>query len=205
MQDEIGDLVVFIFFVKKLGAKFFHTLCCLSQIKKFQIIHSHSMDYTGLIIWLAFRHLTHPILQGSFFVQNLFSIIHGWLSLLFRVSATIHFQTRKDFFSKTWYGFLVLTLFSVSWSVTLSCQHCLFNTPPLCCHSIWIWTWLLGLLRSLCGATNVLSNVEAFAWRLICEFNTCLFVLAALRFRFFWQRSRLISEWRASGLELGSK
>lgn len=50
MQDEIGDLVVFIFFVKKLGAKFFHTLCCLSQIKKFQIIHSHSMDYTGLII-----------------------------------------------------------------------------------------------------------------------------------------------------------
>lgn len=106
------------FFVKKLGAKFFHTLCCLSQIKKFQMIHSHSMDYTGLIIWLAFRHLTHPILQGSFFVQNLFSIIHGWLSLLFRVSATIHFQTRKDFFSKPG-------------MVSLCCWHLFFQ-----CHGL---------------------------------------------------------------------
>jgi len=205
MQDEIGDLVVFIFFVKKLGAKFFHTLCCLSQIKKFQIIHSHSMDYTGLIIWLAFRHLTHPILQGLFFGPE-FVFNYSRLTVTF-ISCLCHdpLSNTKGLFFKTWYGFLVLTVFSVSWSVTLSCQHCLFNTPPLCCHSILIWTWLLRLLRSLCGATNVLSNVEAFAWRLICEFNTCLFVLAALRFRFFWQRSRLISEWRASGLELGSK
>lgn len=102
------------FFVKKLGAKFFHTLCCLSQIKKFQIIHSHSMDYTGLIIWLAFRHLTHPILQGSFFCPE-FVFNYSRLTVTF-ISCLCHdpLSNTKGLFFKNLVWFpCVDTFFSV--------------------------------------------------------------------------------------------
>lgn len=80
MQDEIGDLVVFIFCLLRNWALNSSTYTLLSLTNK--KVSNYPLTFNGLYraykYDLAFCHFTHPILlQGSFFVQNLFPIIHG--------------------------------------------------------------------------------------------------------------------------------
>jgi len=137
MQDEIGDLVVFIFCLLRNWALNSSTYTLLSLTNK--KVSNYPLTFNGLyraynMISISSSYTSNP--SGFIFCPE-FVFNYSRLTVTF-ISCLCHdpLSNTKGLFSKTWYGFLVLTLFSVSWSVTLSCQHCLFNTPPLCCHSI---------------------------------------------------------------------
>jgi len=150
------------------------------------------MDYTGLIVWLAF-YTSNPSSGFIFcpqFVFNYSRLTVTFISCLCHdpLSNTKGLLSKPGMVSLCWHLFI----FSVMVCHFKSCPHCLFNTPPLCCP--------LNLTLDLTIRTY-LSVVPRMFYKSLTLFCSS------------WQlwgfdssgRDRLISEWRASGLELGSK